>query len=202
MKTLLENWRRFINENEKTGRPAYNLPISIKELRAKVDQFITDTTPQPKGDSLKLKKKLQKAGKFCHPTFGLCFDVSTLLLHMAGGKKYSGLKKMRLKKFDVGPQAPGEKTTHWWLQGKDQEIIDPTAQQFTFGAQPPYDKGRPSDIGFPYFKKGEKAYDEVVPSKTVLKIAKLFKEWNEKTNKENTAYGMDWWIEESAKYKR
>ena len=205
MKKIFENWNRFLKEQlDKLERPEYTLPISMKELMLKIDKFIIDNKLQPKGDSKKKKAAITRQNIVCHPTFGLCFDIATLVQHMAGGKKYSGLKKMRLKKFKYMDPETSKRfdddvsdTTHWYLQDKEGTVVDPTGEQFTFGVEPPYEQGRSGDFGKPHFGDSSRMYIETVPSKTVLKFAKLFKEWNKTTNGIDSAYGMDWWLNEA-----
>ena len=205
MKKIFESWNRFLKEQmDKLERPEYTLPISMKELMLKINQFIVDNKLQPKGSSKKKKAAIAKENMVCHPTFGLCFDIATLVQHMAGGKLHSGLKKMRLKKFTyMDPETSKRfddevsQTTHWYLQDREGSVIDPTSEQFTFGVRPPYEQGRSGDFGTPHFGDKSRMYAETVPSKTVLKFAKLFKEWNKQTNKEDRAYGRDWWLNEA-----
>ena len=192
-------------------RPQYKLPISLKQLKGEINDFIIATQPQPKGDALRSKKAIINAGAACHATFGLCFDVATLMQHMAGGKKFSGLSKKWIEKFPyISPTHRAHsidpkyhKTSHWYLTDKQGKTVDPTAQQFQFGIQPDYTKGKGLDVGSPHFGKKHKEksyYDETVPGVTVRKLARAFKEWNKKTNGNDTAYGMDWWLEEAGKY--
>jgi len=196
MKLIMENWRRFVNEGV-VSRPPYSLPISRAELLERIEMFILDTSPQPKKTALNLKKKLQQGGHICHASFGLCFDAATLMLHMSGGKHHSGFIKKSSSKGPLGPNVEGE-STHWWLEDEKGTIYDPTAQQFTFGAPPPYGQKRKgwSDIGFPYFKRDDPWYSELVPTKKVIEIAKAFKQWHGEAYGEATAFGMDWWLEE------
>ena len=206
MKLILENWKRFLQETEeRAARPPYTLPISLDELLAKVMNFISANSPKPKGAALKMKKRLLQKGRICDPTFGLCFDAATLMQHMAGGKHHSGLIKRGSTKVPIGPKEPKEISSHWWLEKKPQrkddketKIYDPTADQFTFGAPPPYSAARAgaSDFGWPYFDSKGPRYSETVPSKAVLGFAKDFKQWNREQHGEDTAYGMDWWLEE------
>lgn len=192
-------------------RPEYKLPISLSKLRTEINDFIIATQPQPKGTALRSKKAIIDAGFACHATFGLCFDVATLMQHMVGGKKFSGLTKKQIKKFPyIDPNNPAysidpkyHETPHWYLTDEKGTIVDPTAQQFQFGIQPDYSKGGRMDVGSPHFGKKHKEksyYDETVPGATVRKLARAFKEWNKKTNGNDTAYGMDWWLEEAGKY--
>ena len=191
-------------------RPPYSLPISLQQLRNEIDSFIIATQPQPKGAALQSKKAIIKAGVACHDTFGLCFDVATLLQHMAGGKKFSGLTKKQIRKFPyISPthkahsiDSKHHKTSHWYLSDQKGTTIDPTAQQFRYGIRPDYSKGRGREIGSPHFGQKHKIhsyYDETVPGTTVRKLARAFKEWNKKTNGKNTAYGMDWWLGETGR---
>ena len=140
-----------------------------------------------------------KGGQVCHPSFGLCFDAATLMQHMSGGKHHSGLTKKRARKSPLGPAVPGEESTHWWLEDEAGDVLDPTAGQFTFGAEPPYDKREKGDIGFPYFKKGGTNYSELVPPRKVVEFAEAFKQWHKQEHGEETAFGMDWWLEEKAR---
>ena len=189
----------LIEDDLMVDRPAYQSPVDKITLLRRVEEFILETTPQPKGDSLAQKGRLEKGGHVCHPSFGLCFDAATLLQHMLGGKHHSGLAKTRAGKSPLGPSAPGEESTHWWLEDEEGAVLDPTAQQFTFGADPPYDKREKSDFGRPYFKQGGTKYSETVPSLKVLKFAEAFKEWHKQKYGEETAFGMDWWFKEKLK---
>ena len=198
MKALLENWKRFLNE-QSVSRPLYKLPITHSELLHKIEQFILQTSPQPKSQALALKRKLTKGGQLCHASFGLCFDAATLMLHMAGSKAHSGLTKKRARKSPLGPDAPGAESTHWWLEDEEGNILDPTAKQFTFGSPPPYHKSQGGDNGFPYFQKGGTIYSELVPPRKVIEFAKAFRLWNKRQHGKDTAYGMDWWLEEKNK---
>ena len=195
----MENWKKFLLESP-VKRPPYKLPISRRALLAKIEQFILDTSPAPKGSAKTLKNKLQQGGRVCHESFGLCFDAATLMLHMSGGKHYSGLTKKSSPKGPLGPDVEGE-STHWWLEDEEGAILDPTAGQFTFGADPPYGRKKKgwSDIGFPYFKRGGTNYSELVPPRKVIEFAKAFKLWHKQKHGKDTAYGMDWWLEEKLK---
>lgn len=212
MQNLFEGWRKFLSEQVRS-RPEYSLPISLDDLQNKIKEFIADVKLQPKGGALKSKKAIENLGMVCAPSFGLCFDAATLMQHMAGGKKYSGLQKMRMKKFQyvspeiskkLGDDADRTHTTHWYTRKVDSDgnkIYDPTGDQFTFGVEPDYSKGTGGDFGTPqYGKKGTPEYDtkyeETVPGKTVLKFAQMFKDWHNDKYGEDTAYGMDWWLEE------
>ena len=56
MKKIFESWNRFLKEQmDKLERPEYTLPISMKELMLKINQFIVDNKLQPKGSSKKKK---------------------------------------------------------------------------------------------------------------------------------------------------
>jgi len=74
-----------------------------------------------------------KEGKH-HPFAGHCYAASEALYHLLGGKE-KGYKPMR------GKSENGE--SHWWIQDKDGNKLDPTAEQFYFvGLKPPYENGR------------------------------------------------------------
>lgn len=63
-----------------------------------------------------------------HPLFGKCYVVAELLWHATGKR----LQPM---------QARYKGVSHWWLEGPDGEIIDPTVGQFVENF--PYVIGRP-----------------------------------------------------------
>ena len=78
-----------------------------------------------------------------NPTFGHCHTASGVLYKIFGSK---ALKLYR--GFD------GE-IYHWWVQDKEDNIIDLTADQYTsIGKTPPYDKGEKAGLlGFDYRKR-------------------------------------------------
>ena len=64
---------------------------------------------------------------------GHCYIAAEALYHMIGGKK-SGYASY---------VARDEDETHWWLQNKSGQILDPSKQQYTkMGLRPPYHNGR------------------------------------------------------------
>ena len=68
-----------------------------------------------------------------NPTFGHCYVASEALYHLSGGKA-SGLLIKRARD-DRG-------ITHWWLEYKEEKVLDPTAEQYYIsGRTPPYAKG-------------------------------------------------------------
>lgn len=79
-------------------------------------------------------KKLEN-GKH-HPFAGHCYAASEALYHLLGGKD-NGYKIMRGKGLN--------NEIHWWIVDKNNNILDPTAEQFYFvGLKPPYENGRGS----------------------------------------------------------
>jgi len=63
-----------------------------------------------------------------HPLYGKCYVVAETLWHATGKR----LTPMRATYGGL---------SHWWLQGPNEEVIDPTAGQFK---EPfPYQLGRP-----------------------------------------------------------
>jgi len=101
---------------------------SLRQPKQIIDSIKDVLTP----DLLKPQfREMAKNNRFC----GHCYAASEALYHMLGGTK-SDYKPVRAK--------DDEGVTHWWLQHKDtNEILDPTAEQYTsVGKQPPYDKGR------------------------------------------------------------
>jgi hypothetical protein len=78
------------------------------------------------------KNKIKKEKH--HKTAGHCYAASESLYHLIGGKN-SGYTP------HVGKNKNNE--THWWLQDKNGNILDPTFEQFYFkNENPPYDNGR------------------------------------------------------------
>ena len=65
-----------------------------------------------------------------HRMSGHCYVASEAYFHLAGGK-VAGLVARRIKHEGV---------THWWLEDRDGNVIDLTAEQFY--ASVPYHKGR------------------------------------------------------------
>ncbi|MGD9638658.1 MAG: hypothetical protein AB7U85_06325 [Alphaproteobacteria bacterium] len=69
-----------------------------------------------------------------NPMAGHCYAASEALYHLLGGSN-SGYTPCR-GKDDLG-------VTHWWLQNKGGEILDPTAEQYlSVGRTPPYKNGK------------------------------------------------------------
>jgi len=69
-----------------------------------------------------------------HPTAGHCYAAAEALYHLLGGKhsRYTP----QVGKID-------EEGTHWWLEDKEGNILDPTADQFYYKKEsPPYNNGR------------------------------------------------------------
>jgi hypothetical protein len=74
------------------------------------------------------------SGRPGNPMFGHCYGAAEALYHLLGGKD-SGYKAQRAVDDDG--------VSHWWVLSPTNEILDPTAAQYTdFGKIPPYDKGR------------------------------------------------------------
>ena len=73
-----------------------------------------------------------------NPLFGFCYIASESLWHLLGGPK-SGYTPYVARDDNGG--------THWWLQSKSGDVLDPTAEQYTsIGQTPPY--ARSKAIGF------------------------------------------------------
>ncbi|HTR67858.1 MAG TPA: hypothetical protein VMH85_18900 [Terriglobales bacterium] len=73
-------------------------------------------------------------GRPDNPMFGHCYGAAEALYHLLGGNEH-GYKAQRAVDDDG--------ISHWWVLSPTQEILDPTAAQYTsFGKRPPYDKGR------------------------------------------------------------
>ena len=78
------------------------------------------------------KERLEKEDH--DPTAGHCYAAAEALYHFLGGKHSHYIP--HVGKID-------EDGTHWWLQDKNGNILDPTADQFYYKKEsPPYDKGR------------------------------------------------------------
>lgn len=68
-----------------------------------------------------------------HPTAGHCYAASEALYHILGGKE-KGFKPFVSKH---------KNKTHWWIEDKNGNILDPTAEQFYFKNElPPYKNKR------------------------------------------------------------
>lgn len=65
---------------------------------------------------------------------GWCYTASEALYYAAGGKE-SGFKPMQ-----ASIEVDGQRVSHWWLEDRDGNIIDVTADQFDFPF--PYELGR------------------------------------------------------------
>jgi len=74
---------------------------------------------------------------------GYCYAASEALYHYLGGKE-SGLtpKQLRIDLVTLQPtrEVRGDTVSHWWLEDKDGNVIDATADQFNFAF--PYKLGR------------------------------------------------------------
>jgi hypothetical protein len=69
-----------------------------------------------------------------NPFYGHCFHASIALYKLLGGKE-SG--------YSVWKALDATDTPHYWLTSPTNEIIDPTAEQYTqFGYEPPYLSGK------------------------------------------------------------
>lgn len=69
-----------------------------------------------------------------NPFYGHCYAASEALYHLLGGSK-SGYTPYR-GKDELG-------VTHWWLQSKSGQILDPTVEQYlTVNRTPPYHNGK------------------------------------------------------------
>ncbi|TAN25327.1 MAG: hypothetical protein EPN31_15575 [Castellaniella sp.] len=68
-----------------------------------------------------------------NPTFGFCSLASEAAYFILGGPE-SGFMSYATKDEN--------NTSHWWLQNKEGEILDLTAEQFYLqGSKPPYERG-------------------------------------------------------------
>lgn len=97
-------------------------------------------------------KRYIRTGDF-HPTTGHCYAASEALYHLLGGKEKGYTPQ-------VGKSANG---THWWLEDKNENILDPTAEQFYYkGNKPPYETGRGNGFltKFPS-KRAQKIIEEI-----------------------------------------
>jgi hypothetical protein len=137
--------------------------------------------------------KVKKSGITPHKFFGNCFRMSSALYYALGGRE----KGNTLCKTDRFPYFDGLETTHWAVKTSDGKILDPSWDQFTdfpnVKKSEIYPTLRSAHIGFPYFvRDGGKRYNQVVPSKEVLKIAIVMQK------DYGTSYGLDWWLDERA----
>jgi len=74
---------------------------------------------------------------------GWCYAASEALYYYLGGKE-SNLtpKQLRIDLVTLQPRSDidGMTISHWWLEDKDGNVIDPTSEQFDFAF--PYHLGR------------------------------------------------------------
>lgn len=110
--------------------------------------------------------------------FGYCFPISQFMFYYLGGygSDYE-LKCIRGIPIDI--KGCEHRTTHWFVVNKlTGEIIDLSKEQFEkiLNIDEYYKKGKKANFGFPYLKRGNKIYKNTVPSKTVLKLYKSFRE--------------------------
>jgi len=64
---------------------------------------------------------------------GFCYNATEALYHMINNKEYQPYVASYIEN--------GIKNTHWWLQDKKGNKLDPTASQY-FPDKPPYNLGR------------------------------------------------------------
>lgn len=84
-------------------------------------------------------------------TEGHCYVAAEAAFHMLGGKN-AGYKAYVCK------QSNGD--THWFIRDHNNNIIDPTAEQYLLdGQDPPYDIGRP--CGFMTSKPSKRAREVI-----------------------------------------
>jgi hypothetical protein len=131
-----------------------------------------------------------------HPLYGKCFYGAKFALYFGGGRDWFDLKLIKPFEFC----SSGFKTTHWFIKDKTGKIIDPTAGQFCYEGYE-YNKdqhmidrwnnAKNGDFGFKYFHSHKHLkFDQVVPSKFVIELGKLYKEMNG-----GIECGFDYWIE-------
>ena len=75
--------------------------------------------------------------KTCNLKCKHCYASAEALYHLLGGKSAGYVACV------ASFEENNEKFTHWWIKNNQNEIIDPTAEQFTsIGKEPPYSLGK------------------------------------------------------------
>lgn len=161
---------------------------------------VLELYPRPKvvenNNWAEVERKVVEAYGPVHPLYGKCFYGAKFALYFGGGRDWLNLKL--IKSFPFCDE--GFTTTHWFVKDKEGKVIDPTSAQFCYPGYE-YNKdqhmidrwasAKNGEFGYKYFHthKGIK-FDQVVPSKFVMELGKLYKERNE-----GVESGFDYWIE-------
>lgn len=73
----------------------------------------------------------------CPPSRGFCYIAAEALFHRLGGAA-AGYRAKRAAYVEAG-----EDVDHWWLEGPDGAVVDPSVSQFALrGVPPPYHLGK------------------------------------------------------------
>ena len=135
-------------------------------------------------------------GKPLDEFYGKCCHVAHFMLFLYGGKD-NGRNKLWISKPKTFYKE--YKTTHWWVELREGGMVDLTATQFddfNIEMKEFYDSKMAQDVGFPFYvlggPKGKRweHYEENVPSRDVLKLARMYRE------EFGSAQGLDWWLDE------
>ena len=127
--------------------------------------------------------------------YGKCCHVAHFMLFLYGGKA-AGNKLLISKPKTFYKEY---KTTHWWVELPEGGKVDLTATQFddfNIEMNEFYDYKMSQDVGFPFYvlggPKGKRweHYEENVPSRKVLELARMYRE------EFGSAEGLDWWLDE------
>lgn len=121
-------------------------------------------------------KMLEKNFEIEFP-YGKCFPISQFLFYYLGGYE-SDYQLNCIRQIPIKINDYSFFTSHWYVSNKkDGTIIDLTKIQFEkiINIEELYEKGRKANYGWPYFKKGGKRYEKVVPSRDVMKLYEEFR---------------------------
>jgi len=113
----LSQFENFLNENHK----------NVQELISEIQSVLSPDLLSP------FWQDIVKKGDN-HPTAGHCYAAAEALYHLIGGKRSHFIPQIARM---------NDEETHWWLQDKQGNILDPTAEQFYYKNEtPPYENGR------------------------------------------------------------
>ena len=88
-----------------------------------------------------LKPRYREENKAGNPMYGHCYIATEALYYLIRSEKYDLYDEYSGFKPRCGKEPNGD--THWWLQTRDGDIIDPTKEQFDILKRPaPYYNSR------------------------------------------------------------